>query len=103
MKARWFVSVSLMHLSHRVGGLTVYLIELKLGNILLLPSDVGNIVMHDLPEQPVTICNFPKTTPPNDPPLFYSLETDQCTEFRRVVADPGHGAFTRWVTGYCQD
>ena len=62
--------MSLMRLSHRVGGLTMYLIEFKPGNILFLRSDVGKIVMHDLPEQPGTICNFPKTTPPNDPPLF---------------------------------
>ena len=48
----------------------MYPIEFKPGNILLLPSDVGNIVMHDLPEQPGTIRNFPKTTLPNDPPLF---------------------------------
>ena len=75
--------------SAAVIGRSDYPIDLKPGNVLLRPYNLDNIVMHELPEQPGTIYDFPKAIPSNQlpfhpvlsAPLVYGLEMDQRAEF----------------------
>ena len=86
--------------------LTVLATDLKPGNILLRPSDVGNIVMHELFEDPARLYGFPKTVPPDkllfypvtSAPLVYDLNPAQVAGLHWVIADLGHGALARRLT-----
>jgi len=79
------------------------LTDLKPGNILLSPSDVDKVVMHELAEQPSMVYDLPKTITPDQlpiypirsAPLFFSLVSDQYTGLYWVIADLGHGASTQ--------
>ena len=76
------------------------LLDLKPGNILLVPTDLDAIVMREIAEQPSTLYEFPKTIPPNElpfhpvvsTPLLFDLNPSQATRLHWVIADLGHGA-----------
>jgi len=89
-------------------GLSHNLTDLKPGNILLLPSEVEEVVKQDLYEQPATLYGFPTTIPPNElpfhpvisAPLLFNPDPDQGAGLHWVIGDLGHGASTRclpWV------
>lgn len=75
--------------------------DLKPSNILLLPSNVDSIVMHELAELPSTLYELPKTIPPEEvpfhavssAPLMFTpnLSQSETTELHWVIADFGHG------------
>ena len=75
-------------------------LDLKPGNLLLLPSDIDTIVMRELAEQPSTLYEFPKEIPPNElpfhpvtsNPLLFRLESGPDSGFHWVIADFGSGA-----------
>ncbi|EJD00046.1 kinase-like protein, partial [Fomitiporia mediterranea MF3/22] len=72
--------------------------DLKPGNLLLLPSDIDTVVMHELVERPPTLYEFPKTVPPDELPfhpvvacpLLFDLPSNQDTRLHWVIADLGH-------------
>jgi len=76
--------------------------DLKPGNILLLPSEIDEVVKQDLAEQPSTLYGFPKTIPPNElpfhpvmsAPLVFNPNVVQGAGLHWVIADLGHGALT---------
>ena len=80
-----------------VVGQSNYLIDSKPGDILLFPSDIDNVVMHELSEQPATLYGFPKTTPPDKllfhpvplTPVIFVLDTSQDDVPHWVGADYG--------------
>jgi len=102
MNARWFIPVCSTRTFAVVIGRYNYLTDLKPGNILLLPSDVDNVVMHELSEQPATLYGFPRTIPPDElrfhpvlsAPLIFDLDTNQDAGLHWVIADLGHGSLT---------
>lgn len=74
-------------------------LDLKPSNILLMPSDIDAIVMHEIAEQPSLLYDFPKTVPPNElpfhpvmsTPLLFDLNPSQATRLHWLIADLGHG------------
>jgi serine/threonine-protein kinase SRPK3 len=86
-------------------GQSNYLTDLKPGNILILPSDLDNIVMHELSERPALLFGFPSEMPPHEllfqpvqsAPLIFALSKrkDKDNGLNWVIADLGHGALTR--------
>lgn len=92
----------------RYYGWSYYLADLKPGNILLLPSDIDKVIMHELSEEPATLYGFPKTIPPNElpfhpvmsAPLLPGSNPAQGAGLHWVIADLGHGVLKRcqlWV------
>ena len=84
-------------------GRSNYLTDLKPGNILLSPSDVDNVIIRELSEQPSTVYGFPKTVTPDQlplypvssAPLFFTVATDHYDELHWVITDLGHGSLTQ--------
>jgi len=80
-------------------GSTHNLTDLKPGNILLLPSEIDEVVKQDLSEQPATLYAFPKTIPPDElpfhpvmsAPLVFNPDMGQGAGLHWVIADLGHG------------
>lgn len=72
--------------------------DLKPSNILLLPSDVDTIVMHELAEYPSPLCELPKTIPPEEvpfnavssAPIVFDTDSNEPTELHWVITDFGH-------------
>jgi hypothetical protein len=76
--------------------------DLKPSNILLLPSNIDSIVMHELAELPSTLYELPKTILPEEVP-FHAVSSapliftpnlshqSEASELHWVIADFGHG------------
>jgi len=75
------------------------LLDLKPSNLLLVPSDIDAIVMHEIAEHPSLLYEFPKTVPPNElpfhpvisTPLLFDLNPSQATRLHWLITDLGHG------------
>jgi hypothetical protein len=76
--------------------------DLKFSNILLLPSDVDSIVMHELADFPSTFYELPKTIPLEEVPfhalssvplMFTGLKSDYSTSL-------GYRRLWTWTTRY---
>jgi serine/threonine-protein kinase SRPK3 len=73
---------------------------LKPGNILLLPSDVNEVIIHELSAQVGKFYGFPKVIQPKEPPfhpvvsspLIFHLDTSKDAGLDWVIVDMGHGA-----------
>ena len=78
----------------------MFLLDLKPGNLLLVPSNIDAIVMHEIAENPSSLYEFPKTIPPNElpfhpiisTPLLFDLSPSEATRLHWLIADLGHGA-----------
>ena len=78
----------------------MFLLDLKPGNLLLVPSNIDAIVMHEIAENPSSLYEFPKTIPPNElpfhpiisTPLLFDLNPSEATRLHWLIADLGHGA-----------
>jgi len=84
-----------------------HLTDLKPGNILLLPSDVDNVVTRELIEKPSMVYDFLRTVTPDQlpfypirsAPLIFELDTDQDSKLHWVITDLGHGTLTQCYHG----
>lgn len=73
--------------------------DLKPSNILLLPSNVDSVVMHELVEFPSTLYEIPKTISPEEvpfqvvssAPLMFTSDFRQGAQLHWVITDFGHG------------
>ncbi|KAF9780781.1 kinase-like domain-containing protein [Thelephora terrestris] len=72
--------------------------DLKPGNILLLPSDVNEVIIHELSAQVGKFYGFPKVIQPKEPPfhpvvsspLIFHLDTSKDAGLDWVIVDMGH-------------
>ncbi|KAN0125243.1 kinase-like protein, partial [Russula decolorans] len=84
-------------------GILTSLLDLKPSNLLLVPSDIDAIVMHEIAENPSLLYEFPKTVPPNElpfhpvvsTPLLFDLNPSQATRLHWLIADLGHAHLQR--------
>ena len=73
-------------------------LDLKPSNILIRPSNVDQMVMHELTEYPAPLYTNPKTTPPHEmpfdvvasAPMTYIPDFSQGNQLHWVIADFGH-------------
>ena len=75
------------------------LLDSKPGNLVLVPSDIDAIVVHEIAENPSPLYEFPKTIPPNElpfhpvisTPLIFDMNPSEATRLHWLIANLGHG------------
>ena len=103
MSVAWYIPVCLAWPLPVIIGRSNRRVDLKPASILVMASDLDEVVRHELSEKPDTLYGYPKAIHPKEvptpqtvlAPLFHAVKGNEPGPLHWVIADLGHGTSAR--------